>query len=51
MSEAKKGGAMDLSDLIERNAAFTPDKTALRFAGARLTMRTLPRASLRQRAR
>jgi fatty-acyl-CoA synthase len=24
---------MDLSDLIDRNAAFAPDKTALRFAG------------------
>src|SRR5947209_963212 len=23
---------MDLSDLVERNAAFTPDKTAIRFA-------------------
>src|SRR5215472_10255424 len=28
---------MDLSDLIERNAAFTPDKVALRFAGRELT--------------
>ena len=28
---------MDLSDLIERNAAFTPDKPAIRFAGATLT--------------
>src|SRR6058998_2165853 len=28
---------MDLSDLIERNAAFAPDKIALRFAGAALT--------------
>src|SRR5262252_7482347 len=28
---------MDLSDLIERNAAFTPDKVALRFAGSALT--------------
>ena len=24
--------AMDLADLIERNAAFTPDKAAIRFA-------------------
>ncbi|HLN10719.1 MAG TPA: AMP-binding protein, partial [Xanthobacteraceae bacterium] len=24
---------MDLSDLIDRNAAFAPDKTALRVAG------------------
>jgi fatty-acyl-CoA synthase len=28
---------MDLSDLIERNAAFTPDKAAIRFEGASLT--------------
>jgi fatty-acyl-CoA synthase len=28
---------MDLSDLIERNAAFSPDKPAIRFAGASLT--------------
>jgi fatty-acyl-CoA synthase len=28
---------MDLSDLIDRNAAFTPDKAAIRFAGATLT--------------
>jgi fatty-acyl-CoA synthase len=28
---------MDLSDLIERNAAFTPDKAAIRFAGSALT--------------
>src|SRR5262245_49436706 len=28
---------MDLADLIERNAAFLPDKIALRFAGAALT--------------
>jgi fatty-acyl-CoA synthase len=28
---------MNLSDLIIRNAAFTPDKTALRFAGRDLT--------------
>ncbi|AXK81985.1 acid--CoA ligase [Pseudolabrys taiwanensis] len=27
---------MNLSDLIDRNAAFTPDKTALRFAGRSL---------------
>jgi hypothetical protein len=24
---------MNLADLIERNAAFTPDKAAIRFAG------------------
>src|SRR3984893_7081638 len=28
---------MDLSDLIERNAAFAPDKPAIRFAGSALT--------------
>jgi fatty-acyl-CoA synthase len=28
---------MDLSDLIERNAAFTPDKAAIRFHGCALT--------------
>ncbi|TWT13547.1 class I adenylate-forming enzyme family protein [Reyranella sp. CPCC 100927] len=28
---------MDLSDLIERNAAFTPDKAAIRFLGRTLT--------------
>jgi len=28
---------MDLSDLIDRNAAFTPDKPAIRFGGATLT--------------
>ena len=28
---------MDLSDLIDRHAAFTPDKTAIRFAGRTLT--------------
>jgi fatty-acyl-CoA synthase len=28
---------MDLSDLIDRNAAFTPHKAAIRFAGATLT--------------
>jgi fatty-acyl-CoA synthase len=28
---------MNLSDLIDRNASFTPDKTALRFAGQTLT--------------
>ncbi len=30
---------MDLSDLIARNAAFTPDKTAIRFNGDILTYR------------
>jgi fatty-acyl-CoA synthase len=28
---------MDLSDLIERNAAFTPGRTALRFEGRTLS--------------
>jgi len=28
---------VDLSDLIARNAAFTPDKPALRFEGTTLT--------------
>src|SRR6266550_9088352 len=28
---------MDLSDLIDRNAAFAPQKTALRFAGTTLS--------------
>ena len=28
---------MDLSDLIDRNAAYTPDKAAIRFAGASLS--------------
>ena len=35
---------MNLADLIERNAAFTPDKTALRFEG-----RTLSYAALAER--
>ena len=34
---------MDLSDLIERNAAFTPDKAAIRFAGSSLTYADLAR--------
>jgi fatty-acyl-CoA synthase len=32
---------MDLSDLIERNAAFTPDKVALRYAGGALSYAAL----------
>jgi fatty-acyl-CoA synthase len=32
---------MDLSDLIARNAAFTPDKVALRYAGRSLTYAAL----------
>jgi fatty-acyl-CoA synthase len=31
---------MDLSDLIDRHAAFTPDKTAIRFQGRALTYAT-----------
>jgi fatty-acyl-CoA synthase len=32
---------MDLADLIERNAAFAPDKAAIRFLGATLTYAAL----------
>src|SRR5262245_716923 len=32
---------MDLADLIERNAAFTPDKAAIRFAGSELSYAAL----------
>ena len=34
---------MDLSDLIARNAAFTPEKVALRYAGSSLTYAALAR--------
>ena len=34
---------MDLSDLIARNAAFTPEKVALRHAGTSLTYAALAR--------
>ena len=34
---------MDLSDLIDRNAAFAPDKAAIRFAGAELSYAALAR--------
>src|SRR5438105_1213793 len=34
---------MDLSDLIDRNAAFAPDKAAIRFAGSALTYGGLAR--------
>src|SRR5262249_40879674 len=34
---------MDLSDLIDRNAAFAPDKAAIRFAGSTLTYAGLAR--------
>src|SRR5262249_48272099 len=33
--------AMDLSDLIERNAAFTPEKAAIRFQGRTITYAAL----------
>ena len=36
-SPVGEGCKMDLSDLIDRNAAFTPDKPAIRFDGAALT--------------
>ena len=42
---------MDLSDLIDRNAAFTPDKAAIRFRAARSPMRPSLRASPPPRAR
>ena len=43
---------MDLSDLIDRNAAFAPDKPAIRFGGTALTYAALRRsASRRPRAR
>ena len=35
---------MDLSDLIDRNAAFAPDKPAIRFGGAALTYAASRRA-------
>ena len=34
---------MNLADLIERNAAFAPDKAAIRFAGAELSYAALAR--------
>ena len=43
---------MDLSDLIDRNAAFAPDKPAIRFGGDTLTYSALrARASQQLRAR
>ena len=33
----KRGTSVDLSDLIDRNAAFAPDKAALRFDGTALS--------------
>jgi acyl-CoA synthetase (AMP-forming)/AMP-acid ligase II len=35
--------SMDLADLIDRNAAFAPDKPAIRFAGSVLTYADLAR--------
>ena len=52
MSERDLRDAMDLSDLIDRNAAFTPDKPAIRFAGATSDLCGARRdASRRRRAR
>ena len=42
---------MDLSDLIDRNAAFAPDKTAIRFAGRDADLCGLRRPHRRGRAR
>src|SRR6478609_7690025 len=39
-SRIEPGAVMDLSDLIDRHAAFTPDKTGIRFAGRTLTYAT-----------
>ena len=36
-SRAEPNIVMDLSDLIDRNAAFAPDKAAIRFQGRTLT--------------
>src|SRR5438105_2301491 len=42
MSQARRTTeVMDLSDLIDRNAAFAPDKPAVHFAGAMLTYAAL----------
>ena len=35
--DSRIGRRMDLADLIDRNAAFAPDKPAIRFGGATLT--------------
>ena len=43
--------AMDLSDLIDRNAAFAPDKPAIRFGGATLTYAAFAAAHRRGGAR
>ena len=40
---------MDLSDLIDRNAAFAPDKPAIHFGGADADLCGLRRSASRQR--
>src|SRR6476620_5380276 len=40
-SRIEPGTVMDLSDLIDRHAAFTPNKTAIRFADRSLTYAAL----------
>ena len=49
------GGArsptMDLADLIDRNAAFAPDRPAVRFQGLQWSYGFCPTASPRWRAR
>ena len=42
---------MDLADLIDRNAAFAPDKPAIRFAGSALTYAGLAQRIAPSRAR
>ena len=42
---------MDLSDLIDRNAAFTPDKAAIRFAGSALSYARAGRSASAETAR
>ena len=42
---------MDLSDLIDRNAAFAPDKAAIRFGGLELTLCGSRAAHCERRAR
>ena len=42
---------MDLADLIDRNAAFAPDKPAIRFGGAALTYAALAQRIAQPHAR
>ena len=35
--EGESNNTMDLADLIDRNAAFTPGKAAIRYEGRALT--------------